>query len=289
MSCNETVQSGLALMANSAAPKDLTIKCQQQTWKIEKAVAMARLQWFEDKSPLEDVVVLDNLKPETVGHVIEWLYTYHLIDPEFEDTKKNLMAYVRIQGAAVFFHSDDLMTVAENGISAAIAKKAEVVAKEFAPRQPKAEDSEAVREEFEGLLKAAVLARKLNLHRTMEQFLTLASLWKWSLFRNGHFRELAAERAPKYYHELAIRFAEEATNPSWVADIGTLRCQRCTHPLEEQDTAVAYVERSLWVTGDVFFQCVACLAAEPDFQERTLEPVKDWKIKPTSGVQGSSQ
>ncbi|KAI1764300.1 hypothetical protein GGR53DRAFT_466426 [Hypoxylon sp. FL1150] len=72
---------------------------------------------------------------------------------------------------------------------------------EFAPRQHKAENSEATHQEFKGF-KATALAHKLDLH----------CMWECPIFRNGHFRELAPERASKYYRE------EEAANPSWVAD-----------------------------------------------------------------------
>lgn len=154
------------------------------------------------------------------------------------------------------------MTSAKNGISEALVKKADVVAWDFAPRQPKADDEVAVNEEFKDFVDAATLAYELGLEWAKEEFLAFAERWKWAIFRNQHFRLLAYDHAPKYYRVLAINFAEAATDPSWSADVGTLKCQRCDNPLEDQGTENSQYKRYSYLTASESFQCEACLAIE---------------------------
>ncbi|KAI1779163.1 hypothetical protein F4818DRAFT_437954 [Hypoxylon cercidicola] len=278
MATNEEVWAqGIIDLMSDDAGKDVTIKCEDQVWKVHKSTIAPRLVWFRTALANSQEVMIegppDGLSAATVGHVISWAYTLDFTDPVFADKDLVLMEYIKVYDAALFFDSEPLVDSVFTGIHKALVKMLDHAAKQFAPGQPDYGNYEKMQIEFKSFFQGAKLVYDFY-DSLYEIFVDAVSDHKWILFRNENFRSMARIQIPRYFHDLAVAFAEVGNDPSWSGDMGVLKCHRCLHPFEDQQSAEASVYRTLHLTGKAFFMCEACHAADPEYEPGSLKPVK---------------
>ncbi|KAI1084259.1 hypothetical protein F5B20DRAFT_593375 [Whalleya microplaca] len=218
------------LLESAGISPDVTVKCDDRTWHLHKAILPSRSRWFNValtrplKEALTSEITMEEKRPEAVDWVITWIYTRVLDPAHFDNEDVVYAASAELYKTADFFLLDDLQETCYWNIRDRLRQMAILIQKSYCKdREPCLIMEDSIRVAIKKGIEAAY---KFGVQEFQAMWIEFVKATMWWVLTDQFFRD-DLKSIPEFAAQLLPRLLYVVDKHRYAGFLKPEKCSIC--------------------------------------------------------------